>query len=58
VLSRALENNRLLRISIHPCDITHEHIWRQVRSLIHEALEEREPLTYHAWLERQRASSN
>jgi len=54
-LFRALRGNPLMRISIHPVDIEHATIWRQIRRLVRLALEDREALTYHAWL-RQRAA--
>ena len=56
LLFRRLAAHPLLRISIHPVDLRHAQIWRQIRLLITRALAEREPLTYHAWLTRQRAS--
>ena len=55
MLFRALAANPLLRISIHPVDLRHAQIWRQIRGLVTRALADREPLTYHAWLTRQRA---
>ena len=55
LLCRALAANPLLRISIHPVDLRHAEIWRQIRDLITRALADREPLTYHAWLTRERA---
>ncbi len=54
-LFRALAANPLLRISIHPVDLRHPQIWRQIRGLVTRALADREPLTYHAWLTRERA---
>ena len=56
VLFRRLAANPLLRISIHPVDLRHPKIWKQIRELIARALADREPLTYHAWLTRQRAA--
>ena len=56
MLFRALAANPLLRISIHPVDLRHAPIWRQIRGLVTRALADREPLTYHAWLTRQRSS--
>ena len=56
LLFRRLAANPLLRISIHPVDLRHPQIWRQVRELVTRALADREPLTYHDWLTRQRAS--
>ena len=55
-LFRWLARNSLLRVSIHPVDCDHPGVWRQIRALLTAALEEREPLTYHAWIERQRRS--
>lgn len=55
VLFRALDRNPLMRVAIHPVDIAHPKIWRQICALISRALEDREPLTYQAWLARQRA---
>ena len=49
-LFRHLEKNLLIRISIHPVDIEHPAIWRQIRVLIVRALADRKALTYHAWL--------
>ncbi len=54
LLFRRLAANPLLRISIHPVDLRHPQIWRQIRLLITRALADREPLTYHDWLTRQR----
>jgi len=56
LLFRRLASNPLLRISIHPVDLQHPQIWQQVRELVTRALADREPLTYHAWLTRERAS--
>ena len=55
LLFHRLAANPLLRISIHPVDLQHAQIWRQIRALITRALADREPLTYHDWLTRQRA---
>ncbi|MEA3209848.1 MAG: uncharacterized protein QOE70_2905 [Chthoniobacter sp.] len=54
-LYRALCGNPLLRISIHPVDVAHPRVWRQIRKLVARALVDREPLTYHAWVTGQRA---
>ncbi|MGH7935956.1 MAG: DUF2334 domain-containing protein [Chthoniobacterales bacterium] len=48
-----LTSNPLLRLSLHPPDIAHPKIWQQVRQLITEALRDREPTTYEAWLRRE-----
>lgn len=52
-LFRAMRSNPLLRISIHPVDIEHAAIWRQVRRLVTRALEDRKAMTYHAWIMQQ-----
>jgi hypothetical protein len=57
LLFRRLSANPLLRISIHPVDFPHAQVWQQIRELVTRALAEREPLTYLAWLTRQRAAS-
>ena len=56
-LFHRLAGNLLLRISIHPVDLRHPRIWRQIREIIARALADREPLTYHEWLTRQRVSA-
>ena len=55
-LNGRLATNPLLRISIHPVDRHHAAVWQQIRELAARALADREPLTYHAWLSRQRAA--
>jgi predicted deacetylase len=57
-LFQRLARNPLLRISIHPVDLQHPQIWQQVRELVTRALAEREPLTYHEWVTRQRETSS
>ena len=56
LLFRRLAANPLMRISIHPVDIEHAAIWRQIRTLIARALADRKPLTYQAWLAERGAS--
>ena len=50
LLFQRLAANPLMRISIHPADIEHAAIWRQIRALIARALVDRSPLTYQGWL--------
>ncbi len=57
LLFHRLAGNSLLRVSIHPVDLRHPRIWRQIRRLITRALADREPLTYHEWLTRRRVSA-
>ncbi len=54
VLFRAMRDVELLRISIHPVDLEHPLIWRQIRALVRQALVDREPLSYGSWLARKR----
>lgn len=53
-LFQELRANPLLRVSIHPPDIHHPAVWRQVRSLLARALAARAAVTYHGWVARQR----
>ena len=53
-LVRSLADNPLMRISIHPADIRHPRIWKQIRSMITEALRWRLAFTYERWIARQR----
>jgi predicted deacetylase len=53
-LFHRLTTHPLLRISIHPVDLRHAQVWQQIGELVSRALADREPLTYHAWLDRQR----
>jgi predicted deacetylase len=55
-LFHRLGANPLLRLSIHPADLDHPAIWRQIRALIVRALADREPLTYVDWIARQRSA--
>ena len=55
LLFRRLAAHPLLRISIHPVDLRHPQIWRQIRELVTRARADREPVTYHAWLTYERA---
>jgi predicted deacetylase len=56
-LSRLLEPNPLLRISVHPVDAQHPPIWRQIRALVSRALETRRSATYHQWITRRRTTA-
>jgi len=50
ILFHALRPNPLLRISIHPPDIAHPAIWRQILFLTTLALEDREVITYQEFI--------
>jgi len=51
-----LRHNPLLRISIHPPDIAHPGIWRQILALASQAAKDRQPLTYRDFIEHWRTS--
>lgn len=53
-LRRALKNNPLLRVSIHPPDYSHPAIWRQIVDLVSEMAPIRTPTTYQDWVAEQR----
>ncbi|MEO7168016.1 MAG: polysaccharide deacetylase family protein [Chthoniobacterales bacterium] len=57
-LSRRLAPNPLLRLGIHPPDLDHPAIWRQITTLIDEALLSRRAMTYQSWLNERSAFSN
>lgn len=50
VLFRSLCNEKLLRISLHPGDVRHPAVWRQIKRLIGCALSGRKPNTYGGWM--------
>jgi predicted deacetylase len=54
-LAGKLLANPLLRISIHPPDITYPAIWRQVLSLASAAAKDRTPLTYRDFIDQWRS---
>ncbi|CAN5595964.1 DUF2334 domain-containing protein [soil metagenome] len=54
-LARRLTNNPLLRLGLHPPDLAHREIWRQIVALIDEAHHDRRPMTYQSWLATQPA---
>jgi hypothetical protein len=50
MLFRRLSRNPLLRLSLHPPDIDHPGIWRQILALTRRALRDRRSTTYQEWL--------
>jgi len=54
-LFRRLATNAVLRIAVHPVDMRHPAIWRQIRRMIARGLQTRGPATYFEWITRQRA---
>jgi uncharacterized protein len=53
-LFRRLAENPLMRIAIHPSDLHHSRVWREIGVSVSRALESRLPFTYERWLARQR----
>lgn len=53
-LFRRLPDNPLLRIAIHPDDVRHPKIWRQIRHCVSQGLASRLAFTYERWIARQR----
>jgi hypothetical protein len=54
LLFRRLRGSPLMRIAVHPVDIEHAAIWRQIRTLVSAALELRQPKTYLDWIRAER----
>jgi predicted deacetylase len=54
VLSGAMKNKPLVRLSIHPPDYSHPAIWRQIVNLAGEMGRARTPTTYQDWINDQR----
>src|SRR5438105_14308544 len=53
-LARILESKPLVRLSIHPPDLSHPTIWRQIVDLINETVPIRTPTTYQDWIAERR----
>lgn len=51
LLYRQLEGNALMRLGLHPPDITHKAVWGHVCKLTRAALAGRNAVTYSDWLE-------
>ena len=51
-----LMTNPLLRLAVHPPDLDHPRVWRQIRALVRQARADRRPLTYDGWLNAQTAA--
>jgi predicted deacetylase len=56
LLFRRLARNPLLRLGLHPPDIEHPGVWRQIRALVQRALRDRVPTVYETWLAGQPSS--
>jgi len=50
MLFSCLTSNSLLRLGLHPPDIDHPRIWRQINAFLDRALDDRRPMTYQEWL--------
>lgn len=48
-LFRRLASNPLLRVGVHPPDLSFDRIWDQVRAIVRQALEDRTAITYEQW---------
>ena len=57
-LFRRLTTNPLLRLGIHPPDIDHRAIWKQIGEIVTEALVDRRAVTYGDWLCQKSAINN
>ncbi len=55
-LYRRLMRNPLLRLGLHPPDLGHPGIWRQIMALAAKGQRDREVMTYQSWLDLQAAS--
>jgi len=53
-LFQFLENNVLLRLSIHPPDYSHPTVWEQILRFMDVMNETRTPTTYREWIAEQR----
>jgi len=58
LLFRRLEKNGLMRIGIHPPDIEHPAVWRQILQLTQRALADRTPVSYQSWIETSRGPAH
>lgn len=51
LLARALRQNPLARLGVHPPDLTHSALWSQIGRLTRRAVADREPKTYGGWVD-------
>jgi len=56
-LDRLVAPNALLRVSVHPVDVQHPAIWRQIRATVARALETRRSATYQQWIAQHRTAT-
>ena len=57
-LFRRLTDNPLLRLAIHPPDVDHSAIWKQIGEITDAALRNRRAMTYQSWLTEESEVSN
>lgn len=53
-----LTTTPLLRFGIHPPDIAHTAVWRQIGRMVDQALRDRQAMTYLGWLQAKSGISN
>ena len=56
-LFRRLADAPLLRIAVHPVDIAHPRIWKQITRMISDSVMHRTPHTYDSWLATHRTAA-
>ena len=56
-LAGLLSDAPLLRLGIHPPDLRHPEIWRQITRIVETQAETRTPTTYRDWIAERRASA-
>lgn len=54
-LFHCLTTNPLLRLSLHPAEMDHPRIWRQICAIVRRALFNRRSMTYEEWVSLQNA---
>lgn len=57
-LARVLSTSPLLRIGVHPVDLDHFVIWKQITRLVSQFAEARRATTYRDWIAEQRAQQS
>lgn len=57
VLARVLCNASLMRVGIHPPDIAHDRVWRQILGIVDQLTDTRQPTTYRDWIAEQRVGT-
>ena len=58
LLARAQSSHSLLRLGLHPPDISHPEIWAQIVRLADNFAEARTPTTYRDWIAERRSENN